>query len=878
MGLMRRVTNLVRRSQMDREIGEELRAHIEMRTDENVARGMSPQAARREALIQFGNAAAMRERVAGADASRGVDNLLRDVRYALRRLRHSPGFALTAIVTLALGIGANVIVFGIVNALLLRPLNVAAPDRLFEMVNHQAGDDNQSYPDYLDYRARNKTFSDMAAYRINFAGLSSEGTAQRAWDTEVSSNYFDMLGVQPQLGRVFHASDEHGENSMPYVVLSDGFWRTRFNADPAVVGTTVELNKQPFTVIGVAPKGFNGTESFFWPEFWMPIVNERQTEGYDFVHNRSSHGLFVLGSLKPGITAAQANDDLNAIAKQLAHDYPATNDGSGMRLVKPGFMGDLAGPVRMFLFATLALAMLVLLAACMNLAGICTARAADRSRELAIRLSIGSTRGRIVRQLLTEAVVVALLGGAAGTALSVGMLRLLTMWQPIAALPIHVTVTPDARTFAVALLLALASGILPGLLPARQVWRTDAMQAMKSGATAAGKGMRLNLRDLLLGVQIAVCALLVTCSLVALRGMQRTLHAPIGFEPENATLVQMDMKMANYTDDAAFPLQQRMLEEAARLPGVTAVGTADNTPLSESGDSWTVYRENATEYKPSTQAFSARAFIVSPGYFGAAQTRLIEGRDFTWADGPKAPAVAIVNRTFARRLFGNGPAVGQRYRGGDKTLYTIVGVVEDGKYEFLTEDAEPAEFVALTQNHERETTLVVRSTLPPSQMAGALNGLVHGMDSSLPVTIGPWEQSLALVMFPARAATIALGTMGLLAALLAITGVFGMAAYTVSKRMRELGIRMALGARRVQVMKAALARPLVLLMAGSAAGLALGVAASRVLAALVYSATIRDPLVLAGAVLSMMLIGVAATAIPARKAMGIEPARLLRED
>jgi predicted permease len=863
---------------MDREIGEELQAHLEMRTDENLARGMSPHEARRDALLRFGNPVSTRERATAADAHLGIESFLADVRYALRRLRRSPGFALTAILTLALGIGANVIVFGIVNALLLRPLNVAAPERLFEMVNHQAGDDNQSYPDYLDYRVRNKTFGDMAAYRINFAGLSSGGTAQRAWDTEVSSNYFDMLGVQPELGRFFHASDEHGDNSMPYVVLSDGFWRTRFNADPGVIGTTVDLNKQPFTVIGVAPKAFNGTESFFWPQFWMPIVNERQTEGYDFVHNRSSHGLFVLGSLKPGVTAAQANEDLNAVAKQLAHDYPATNDGSGLRLVKPGFMGDLAGPVRMFLLATLALAMLVLLAACMNLAGICTARAADRARELAIRLSIGSTRGRIVRRLLTEAVVVALLGGAAGMALSLGMMRLLTMWQPIAELPIHVTVTPDARTFAVALLLSLASGILPGLLPARLVWRTDAMQAMKSGATAAGKGMRLTMRDLLLAVQIAVCALLVTCSLVALRGMQRTLHAPIGFEPDNAMLVQMDMKMANYTDDAAFPLQQRMLDQAARLPGVTAVGTTDNTPLSESGDSWTVYREDATEYKPSTQAFSARAYIVSPGYLAAAQTRLVEGRDFTWADGLKAPPVAIVNRTFARRLFGDGTAVGRHYRGGPKTLYTIVGVVEDGKYESLTEDAAPAQFVALTQNHERETTLVVRSTLPPSEMAGALNGLVHGMDSSLPVTIGPWEQSLALVMFPARAATIALGTMGMLAALLAITGVFGMAAYTVSKRMRELGIRVALGARRVQVMKAALARPVVLLMAGSAAGLALGVAASKVLAALVYSATIRDPLVLAGAILSMMLIGVAATAIPARRAMAIEPARLLRED
>ena len=322
-----------------------------------------------------------------------------------------------------------------------------------------------------------------------------------------------MLGMQPQVGRFFHASDEHGPNSAPYIVLSDALWRTRFNADPRVVGTTVDLNKHPFTILGVAPKEFHGTEIFFWPEFWMPMVNEAQVEGYSFLTKRGNHGLFVIGSLKPGVTPRQAEDNLNAVARQMTREHPTEDDGLTVRLVKPGLLGDtLGGPAQPFLAAIMGLALLVLLAACVNLAGIFAARAADRSRELAIRLSIGSTRWRILRQLLTEAVLVSLAGGALGTLIATAMLGVLSRWQPISEYPIHVTVVADGRTYLIAVLLSIAAGILPGLLPARQVWRTDATDAMKSGTTSARILRRLTLRDLLLGMQIALCALLLTSS------------------------------------------------------------------------------------------------------------------------------------------------------------------------------------------------------------------------------------------------------------------------------------------------------------------------------------------------------------------------------
>ncbi len=695
----------------------------------------------------------------------------------------------------------------------------------------------------------------------------------------MSGNYFDALGVQPALGRFLHASDEHGPNSAPYIVLSDSFWRTRFNADPRVIGMAVELNKHPFTIIGVAPRSFNGTEIFFWPEFWIPMVNEEQVEGYSYLVKRENHGLYVVGMLKPGVTRQQATGDLMAVAHQLTRENPVLDDGLGVRMSKPGLMGDmLGGPARPFLAAIMGLSLLVLAAACVNLAGIFAARSADRARELAIRLSIGSSRWRLLRQILTEAVLISFCGGIAGTFFAVVLLNALTRWQPISEYPIHVTVTPDVRVFALALLLSFVSGILPGLLPARQVWKTDAMQAMKSGAVVAGLVRRFNLRDLLLAVQITLCALLVTASLVSLRGMVRSLHAPIGFVPEGAMLADEDLQMAGYSDDSAFSVQRRMIDEASRIPGVTAVGTINGVPLNGSGSDSDVYREGTADLRVSNSVTDAYFFSVSPGYLAAAQTHLLSGRDFNWDDGPKAPKVAIVNEIFAHRMFGNTPAVGRHFLERDKTLDQIVGVVEDGKYQSLTENPTAAMFFPLAQRHDDDTTLVVRSQASPAETAAALNRLLGGIDSGLPVVLRSWTDNLALVLFPARVATAALGVMGLLAAMLAITGVFGMATYTVSKRMRELGIRVALGAHRGQLMRSALGKPLLVLLSGSAAGMLLGVLASQLLAALVYEATPRDPLVLIGAVASMTLIGLVATWIPARRALAINPAQLLREE
>ena len=879
MSLLRRFTNLFRRSAIDRDIADELQSHIDLRIESNVASGMSRAEAEREALLRFGSRTITKERVTASDATLSLAGLSRDIRYASRQLRRSPGFALTAVLTLALGIGANFIVFGVLNAMILHPLNIPGADRLMQIANEHQGDDNQSYPDFLDYRSRNSSFSDLATYRMGAVGLSTQGSAEKTWEFEVSTNYFDMLGIQPQLGRFFHANDDHGPNSAPYVVLSDSLWHNRFNADPRVIGTKIDLNKHPFTIIGVAPKGFHGTELFFWPEFWMPIINEQQVEGYNFLTQRSSHGTFVIGMLKPGVNVRQAEDNLNAVAHQMTRENPTTDDTLHARLVKPGLLGDtIGGPAKPFLGALMCLALLVLAAACVNLAGIFAARSADRSRELAIRLSIGSSRWRILRQLLTEAVLVSLAGGLFGTLLAIVMLRVLTHWQPISEYPIHVTVVADANTYILALLLSLASGVLPGLIPARQVWRTDVTDSLKNGSTSARLLRRITLRDALLGIQIALCAMLVTASLVAVRGMNRSLRAPFGFVPEGVMIAETEMHMAGYSDATALPIQRHIIESTSQIAGVTGVGIVNNLPLSGGGSQWSVYKEGTTDLRASNSIMSPHAYLVSPGYLKAARTTLLAGRDFTWDDGPHKPQVAVVNSTFAQKMFGDRSAVGLHFLGGDKTRYEIIGVVENGKYEMLTEDDSPAMFFPLAQTPDANTNLIVRSNLSAAEIASALDRTLTGIDPNLPFNLRNWNDRLSLVLFPARIATASLGVMGLLAAMLAITGIFGMATYTVSRRLRELGIRIALGALRGQLIRAALARPFLVLVSGSLAGLVLGVLTSRLLAALVYEASPRDPLVLLGSVLSMILIGLIATWIPARRALSINPAQLLRED
>lgn len=808
-----------------------------------------------------------------------VDSLLLDVRYAFRVLRKSPGFTFVALVTLALGIGANVVVFGVLNAVLLRPLDVRDPESLYQ-IRQKAWLMGRllttSYPAYEDYRRRNTTFSGMAAINgYSGAALRWRNAVMNVHGDEVSGNYFDVLGVQPELGRFFHEADEHGPGSAPYLVLSDELWRGAFGADRRVLGTTVELDRHPFTVLGVAPAQFHGAERFVWPDYWMPMMNQEQVDGRDYLHSRTSIAVTVIGRLKTGVRAQQATENLNAISAELAKEYPRTDDGLRLRLVHPGLYGDEGEVIRGFLYSVTVLVLLVLAAACANLASLFAARAADRSRELALRVALGSSRRRLVRQLLTEAVLVSLMGGAAGAGSANLLLVALNRWHP--SYGGHLAVSVDASVYLAGVAFTLGSALLFGIVPAWQAWQSSPLQAMKSGPVDSLQLRRFAVRDLLLGIQIAICTLLVTASLVALRGMVRTLDTPLGIQPQGAMLVDIDLSEEPQADSAALVKQKRMIEAMLTIPGVSAAGAANRLPMTGGIRGVPIYRPGTTEFRLKNFALASYVFSMSPGYLEAAGTRLVGGRDVSWQDTPKTPYVAVVNETFARRMWGNALAIGQRFIVGGN-LTEVVGVVETGKYHDLTESPQCAVYLPFSQSGQDGGTFVVRSRRSPKEMAAALERMLRASAPNLPITLQSWPDALNSQLFPARAATVALGVMGLLASMLAVTGISGMAAYSVSRRRKELGIRVALGARKRQVMSAAVGRPMVLLGVGSLLGLTAGMLASRLLAQIVYQANPRDPVVVGGVVLTMALLGFAASAIPARRALAVDPAKLMREE
>jgi predicted permease len=879
-----RISSLFERSQLRAEMEEELRSHIALRADDLERSGLPREQAERRARVEFGGREKYKSECHEAMGTNFIRTFLQDARFSLRVLRKSPGFTCAAVITLALAIGANAVVFGLMDALVLRPLNVPQSESLYG--THYGNNPTwQSYPNYLDLRERNHSFEDLAAFNMVIgvgldAGSSTGKDATVANGFATTGNYFDVLRIHPYLGRFYQKSDEHGPNSAPYIVLTYAYWHSYFNDDRGVVGRVVRLDKHPFTIIGVAPPGFQGTLLFIAPDFFMPIVNQEQLGAVSLTTRDTEHAVFeVLGHLKPGVTPAQAIADIDAAAGYLEKTYPRQIHHQTTALSREGLTSF--GPaVRSFVVALALLAGLILLAACANLGSLFAARAADRSREVALRLALGSSRMRILRQLLTEAVLISLAGGALGLFGSVALLRRMSVWHPIPDVPLHVPVSPDAMLYVVALGLALVSGFLFGVVPVRQVLRANPYEVVKAGP-GARVGKRVTVRDILLVVQISICAVLVTSSLVAVRGLVRSLHSNFGFEPRNAMTAGINLAMAGYTIDKVPAMQRRMIDAMQTIHGVQAVGLVNGYPplvyTASVRDS--IFKEDTTDLRPSNAALMPFRYDVSPGYFEAAATSLLAGRSFTWQDGKDAPAVAVINKEFANRIFGSVTnAIGRSYKLPDGKRVQVIGVAEDGKYMSLTENQEPAMFLPFLQSPTIASYLLVRSSRDPQELAAAMRGKIHELDSGLPVETQTWNQLLEVVLFPSRIATMALGVMGVMGAMLSITGIFGMAAYAVSKRMRELGIRIALGAQRKEVLQAALGRPLRLLVFGSAAGLILGLLATKVLAYIVYQATPRDPLVLGGVVAAMALLGLVATWIPAQRALSVNPMILLREE
>jgi predicted permease len=880
MSLLRSIASglrsLFRKEQVSQELDEELNGFLEMAAEERMKQGMSRKDALRAVRLERGTLEVTKEVVRSAGWESLVETSWQDLRFAARTLCKSPGFTAVAVLTLALGIGANTAIFSVVNALVFRPLPVERPKELAFLQNAHYGL-GLSFPNYQDLRDRNQTFAGLIGYRMAPMELETDRGAQRIWGYLATGNYFDILGVQPALGRCFNQNDDLHPGASPYAVLSYSAWQSRFGADPAILGKTIRVNRLPYSVIGVAPPDFHGTEIFYWPEIWVPMMMEPRIESNSWLDQRNTWNTWVIGRLKPNISRSQAQADLNVVASEMTRQFPDINDGLRFQLAKPGFGGDMVGgPAKAFAFGVLMLGALVLLVACTNLASMFTARATDRQREVAVRLAIGAGRGRVVRQVLTETLVLSLLGGAAGYLLASFLSQAASRWRAPVDFPVRFNVNPDWRVFVFALAGAILAGMLFGSAPAWRASRTDPNAALR-GASATWGRSRLAFRDLLVVVQVALCFVLVSASFLSLRGLQQALKMKLGFQPEYVATAAFELNLAGYSEERGRAFQQQALQAIQGLPAVQSASYSNSIPLSIDQSHTGVFPADKTELRPSDRV-NVAFYQVSPGFFATMGTRLLAGHEFTWHDDAKSRQVAIVNLAFAKRVLHTDNAVGKRFRGGVMSPFAeVIGVVEDGKYGALTESQEPAVFWSILQSYNSTTTFEVKSSLPATQMVSEIRQTIARLDPELPLYgVGSLEQMLGFAFFPTRAAAVALSAFGILAITLAATGIHGLVAYAVSRRTHEIGIRLVVGARPVQVLTLVLGRTAALLAFGSLVGLTLTLAVGQGISSIVYETHPRDPLVMVCVWITITLLGVFASWVPARRAMRVDPMIALR--
>jgi predicted permease len=707
------------------------------------------------------------------------------------------------------------------------------------------------------------------------------GNNLRMWGYEVTGNYFDVLGVRAARGRVLTPEDDRVRGGHPVAVISWACWQNRFAGDPQVAGRTIKLNGMDYTVLGVTPREFVGTEMIYTPEIFVPMAMVAQIEGgASWIDERNSFNLFLLGRLKPGVGEAQARAGLDSIAADLGREYPKDNAGMRIELSPPGLFGNLLrGTIQAFSAVLMGVAGLVLLIACVNLASLLLARAADRRRDTAIRLALGAGRGDLIRQLLTESLILSALGGAAGILLAVWLIDLFAAWKPPVEVPVIPAIAIDWRVLLFATAVSMITGVIFGLAPALESVRVRLAPALKNEAVAE-RLRSFHPRDALVVVQIAMSVVLMIGSVLVVRSLQNALTLRLGFEPRGASSVAFDLGLQGYNDPKAKDFQHRMLDRVKSLPGVESAGVADTLPLTLNWNNSAVFIEGKPELKAS-EVPSAGMFRVDAGYWKTMRTRFVAGRAFDDRDREGAPPVAIVNEAFAKQLLPGENPIRKRFRLSDSKgpWYEIVGVVEDGKYRSLGEAPMPVVFRSYFQSWSSNTIIVARSSLPEDQVVAMMRKEVLSLDPTITLfETGSLTEQLGLVLLPARIAAVVLGAFGLLAVVLAATGVYGIMAYAVARRTREIGIRMALGARRGSVLSVVLRRTAMLVMAGTVAGMAISLAAGRLFSQILYGISATDPLTYGLAIFMMAAVAAAACWAPAMRAMSVDPVIALRTE
>jgi len=829
-----------------------------------------------------------------------MQTLWQDIRFGLRIMLKAPGFTAVAALALALGIGVNTTILSVVNGFIIRPLPVEKPD---ELVAPFMGSKKEpqvwgwfSYANYMDFRQQNKSLSGLLARAMTSAGVSESdgsrsgdsGRAEVAWGELVSDNYFEVLGVKPVLGRGFLPEENRTPGAHPVVVLSHSLWRQRFNADQGIVGRTIYLNGSPFTVVGVAPATFKGVKFAFRQSFWVPLMMSAKfgVTG-DWVSNRAWGRFTLLGRLKPGVTREQAEADLNLIAENLSKLYPNSNADTKAQVVSEmdGRFTDFSGWLKFISLIALLVAGLALLVVCANVANLMLARAAARSKEIGIRLAIGAGRLRILRQLLTESVLLSLIGGALGWLFAFWGADLVQASFPLSQYPIDFDLNPDWYVFKWMLGVSLLTGVTFGLAPAWWATAGDLVAVIKGDAAGRSQSKwRWNLSGALVVAQVAISIVVLICAGLFLRSLNKALNIDPGFSADNLVTMTLDPGSLGYDEAAGKRFFAEALRRVEALPGVRAASLAGFLPLSDSNSlQGPVLKEGEPDAKPG-QGIMLNCNWVAPNYFTTLKTPLVMGRDFTDRDKSDAPGVIIVNQEFARKFYGSDEsALGKRIRlwwsGGP--LLEIVGIAKDGLYLSLYDDPRPYMFLPVYQLYNPQMTLLLSAN-----SAGDLKAVVEGarreitrLDGRVPIFgVFMGEQNMSYAYWSHRLAAGMASVFGLLALLMATMGLYSVMTYVVSQRTREIGIRMALGAQVSDVLKLVLGQGLKLVLIGVALGTVASLAVTRLVKSLLLGVSATDPLTFVAIAALLTLVALLACWIPARRATKVDPMIALRSE
>jgi predicted permease len=864
-----------------------MESHLAMKVADLTAAGMTERDAFSKAQREFGNALHKMEESRAVWIARWMSDVAQDVSFAARTFRKQPGFTAVAVLSSALGIGACSTIFGIANVALFRPLPVEAPSRLMSISRSyirtgEAGD-TMSYPNFLDVRSA-RSFAGIAGYfPMVAATINANGEPRRYWGSIVTANYFDVVRPPFALGRGFDAAHDDSPGEASAVVLGHDLWKGRFGGDKEILGKTLEMNGRTVKVVGVTAAGFRGTEVALASDFWFPMSMVDQVSilsgPKSDIGDRDNDWLWAVGRLRDGVSRQGAAAEGEVIGKWLAAQYPKSNRDNSLHVETAGQVNaSLRRVVETFFSLLMAVTILVLFTACANVANLLLARASARQKEIATRLAIGAGRGRLVRQLLTESLLLALAGGAGGyllafwAALNIGKFRL-----PI-PIPIDLTVTLDYRVVLFSAMLALISGIVFGLAPAVRATRTDLTGALKDGSSTVGLLRRFGLRNILVVTQVAVCMLLLICSGLFLRSLRASQVANTGMRSRNVLYLGFDPSLNHYTGAQTRQFMTGLLARVEALPGVESATLTTNVPLSLTHFGTRILPEDKLADPSSRNQVNAELYAVAPHFFETLGIPLLAGEDFR-TDMPDSEEVAIVNETLARKAFPGQNPLGRRVSHQDHML-RIIGVVATAKAQSISETPRGSLYVPILRNQNANVfgvTLLVKTKGDPAAYANTVRQVTHGLDSSIAIfDVRTMETHLRNALILPRMAAAMFGLCGATALLISIIGLYGVVSFAVARRTREIGIRMALGAARSQVLGMVLKQGLGLAGMGCAIGLGMALAVSRVAASLLYGISAFDWVTFLLTPLLLIAVALAACLVPARRAAGLNPIATLR--